>query len=86
MKKALGYQVSEVTEEYSMVDKNLVLVKKKINTKQYPPDLDAIELALNGEEYKSSYEKFTDKELLEEKQKVIDMLEKINKGEVDDSN
>ena len=29
LKKALGYEVSEVVEEYAMVDNELILVKKK---------------------------------------------------------
>jgi len=85
LKKALGYKVSEISEEYSIVDEKLVLVKRKVNTKQFPPDLDAIELMLGKEEYESEFENLSDVELLEEKQKVIEMLEKIKEKNINES-
>ena len=42
IKKAMGYSVEETTEEYSLVDNDLVLIKKKTTTKDYPPDLPTI--------------------------------------------
>ncbi len=41
-KKALGYTTKEVVEEYGSVDGELSLVKRKVTTKDVPPDLSAI--------------------------------------------
>ena len=77
LKKALGYKVTEVVEEYAIVDSELKLVKKKINTKTCPPDLDAIELALSNNTPKSEYYNYTDEELLEEKANLTEMFKRI---------
>lgn len=42
-KKAEGFTATEISEEYSSDgDGNLVLVKRKVNSKYYPPDTAAI--------------------------------------------
>lgn len=41
LKKAMGYTVDEVVEEYVQEDGDLKLVKKKITTKHIPPDINA---------------------------------------------
>ncbi len=79
MKKALGYEVSEVVEEYSMIDKELVLVKKKVNTKTYPPDLDAIEMALGQTGGDNTYSDMSDEDLIAEHDKLIQMFKKLKK-------
>lgn len=45
-KKAVGYTSSETVEEYSLVDGQMVLVKRKITTKENPPDVTACKLLL----------------------------------------
>lgn len=77
LKKALGYTTKEVSEEYSKVDDDLVLSKRKLNTKSYPPDLASLQLMLarldkDDEEYKN----MTDSELLQERERLIKLLEK----------
>lgn len=72
--KALGYKCEEVTEEYGIVDSELVLVKKKKNTKVYPPDLSAITMLL--EKDKSEYESYSDEELEKERIRLLNMLSK----------
>lgn len=79
LKKALGYEVSEVVEEYSRVDKDLVLMKRKVSTKAYPPDLDAIELALGENKGGGDYENLSDDALLREQQKLMEMFKKLKK-------
>lgn len=79
IKKALGYEVKEVTEEYSMVDKDLVLIKKKINTKVYPPDLDAIEMALSESGTDREYSNMSDDALVAEQIKLLEMFKKMKK-------
>ncbi|MBR4270595.1 MAG: hypothetical protein IKQ31_02845 [Clostridia bacterium] len=41
LKKAMGYTVNEVVEEYVQEEDDLKLVKKKITTKHIPPDISA---------------------------------------------
>ncbi len=41
LKKAMGYTVDEIVEEYVQEDEGLKLVKKKITTKHIPPDINA---------------------------------------------
>ena len=88
LKKALGYSVSEVSEEYGMVGDKLQVIKKKINTKIYPPDLDAIELALGdtSDNDDQMYSNYTDEELLEEKNNLIDLFKRIRKENGSESN
>jgi len=80
-KKAVGFEVSEVTEEYSYVEDKLELIKKKINTKFYPPDLSAIELALDSMgENRNEYSKYSDEELFKERDVLLELYKKY-KGE-----
>ena len=46
LKKALGYQYKEVIEEYSIGEDGEKLSKKKITTKDVPPDISAVKLLL----------------------------------------
>ena len=78
MKKALGYEIKEIAEEYVMADDELKLIKRKVNTKIYPPDLDAIAMIVDKEKEKESdYACFSDEELLEEKDKLIKLFKKL---------
>lgn len=71
--KALGYETKEVVEEYSLSGDELVLQKRKTSVKTYPPDLSALQMLLErkGEDDISL---LSDKELEEEKQKLIKLL------------
>ena len=55
LKKALGYQYKEVIEEYSIGEDGEKLSKKKITTKDVPPDISAVKLLL--EELKNEIKK-----------------------------
>lgn len=48
-KKAAGYEAVETQEEYSLVDGELALTKRKIIRKEVPPDLSALKLLLGKE-------------------------------------
>ena len=87
-RKALGYEVLEVAEEYGLVDNELKLIKKKVNTKQYPPDLDAITMLISDKEknMESSYSSYTDEELLEEKHNLIELFKRLRKENSDEGN
>lgn len=73
-KKAVGYDTTETVEEYSDNDGELVLIKKKVTTKNVPPDISAIKimLGLGGEDSDLAF--LSDEEL--EKQKKL-LIKKI---------
>ncbi len=78
IKKATGYKVEESVCEYGMEDDQIKLVKKKVSTKYYPPDLSAINMLLTEKE--SDYKSLTDEELEEEKQKILNLIKEIDCG------
>jgi len=76
-KKAVGYTATEKTLEYSPEGE---LIKKKVTSKHYPPDITALKAyleLLNGEE---SIENMTDEELEKEKERLLKELEEIKNG------
>ena len=70
IKKALGYDVEEIIEEY-VGDKDglIVLSKKKVTKKNVPPDISAIKILMDGQAENLS--NLTDQELEEEKQRLL---------------
>lgn len=80
LKKALGYECDEIIEEYAKdEDGCLVLVKKKVTKKHISPDIPAAKMLLEQlEDTQGKYENMTDSELLEEKTRLIKLL---NQGE-----
>ena len=74
--RAIGFSKDDITEEYSMVDDKLTLIKKKLNSKYYPPELKAIEMVMEkyGLDKDDTYEKYNLVELEEEKNKLIKLL------------
>lgn len=44
LKKAIGYEAVETQDEYALQDGELVLVRRKVTTKDVPPDLAAVRL------------------------------------------
>lgn len=76
-KKALGFTTQEVSEEYSVVDNELVLQKRKLNTKTYPPDLTALQMVLSEmqDEFCGEYDEFSLEELEAEREKLKKLLE-----------
>ena len=76
-KKAVGYTATERTTEYSPEGD---IVKRKVTSKHFPPDISALkaylELISNGEDYES----MTDEELTREKERLLKELEEIKNG------
>lgn len=73
IKKALGYDCTEVVEEYVSGDEGEIkLTKKKVTKKNVPPDITAIKILLdkNG----GAVEDMTDEELEEEKKRLLMLL------------
>ena len=87
IKKAVGYTTEEITEEFSKVDDDLVLNKRKVSTKSYPPDLSALQILI--ENYKlddnNEFENMSLEELENEKIKLLKQLESIEKEVKDDT-
>jgi hypothetical protein len=77
MKVATGYSVEEVTEEYSEVDGEMKLVKRKETKKDVPPDLKAVQILLAERE--GNFDKLSDEELEKEKARLLKELEKQEK-------
>ena len=68
IKCATGLSTNETTEEFTVEDGELRLVKKKVVKRDIPPDIKAVRMLL-GECGDS-----TDEELIKEKEKLLSML------------
>jgi len=80
LKKALGYDCTETVEEYTSSNEGEVkLSKKKVTTKNVPPDITAIKMLL-GEEFQK-VETLTDEELEQEKERLLKLLKEAEKKE-----
>ena len=73
IKKALGYDTKEIVEEYVGGEEGEIkLSKKKITTKNVPPDISALKMLLEKEEKPLS--ELSDEELEAEKNRLIKIL------------
>ena len=77
IKKAVGYSIEEISEEYTVVDNEMVLSKRKKNIKDYPPDLSAIKLVLENMDNLNDFSTFSTEELLKEKERLLKELKNI---------
>ena len=75
IKKALGYDATEVVEEYVGDGEEIKLSKKKVTIKNVPPDMSAIKFLLDETQKKVS--EMTDQELFEEKVRLLCLLKEI---------
>ena len=76
IKKALGYDTTEVVEEYVGNDEGEVkLSKKKVTIKNVPPDITALKLLLDENEQQVS--QMSDDELESEKIRLLEVLKEI---------
>ena len=84
LKKALGFKANEVVEEYvcNSDSGELILQKKKITTKQVPPDLVAAKNILELARAKDKgLEEMTDEELENERKRLLtELQENMHKG------
>ena len=81
LKKAIGYQYKEVIEEYSIGEDGEKLSKKKITTKDVPPDISAVKLLLEELNVSQNidFENLTDEELKKEIKEALNLLEANSK-------
>ncbi|MCH5161701.1 MAG: hypothetical protein J1G04_06695 [Clostridiales bacterium] len=70
VKRAKGYEATETVEEYAIVDGSLELVKKRVTTKDVPPDIAAAKLIFDD----SPFDGMTDDELEAEKARLLSEL------------
>ena len=78
-KCAVGFDTSEVVEEYAVDEGELKLVKRKVTKRDVPPDIKAVKMLLDGE---ADIAGMSDEELEERRKKLIEML-KEDKNEQD---
>ena len=76
IKKALGYDSVEVVEEYVTSEGEIKLNKKKVTTKNVPPDLTALKILLDGEK---DIGEMTEEELENEKNRLLEILSERQK-------
>ena len=78
IKKAVGYDAEEITEEFSYENGTQLLSKKKVVSKHFPPDVSAIKtlLAYYGDKAFDELENMTDEELIKERDELLLLLSK----------
>lgn len=76
-KRATGYCAVETVEEFAVVDGALELVKKRVTTKDVPPDMVAAKILLDSEGDESS---LTDEQLAAEKARLLGELAASENG------
>ncbi len=69
-KRACGYCATEVVEEYAVVDGALELVKRKVTTKDVPPDMTAAKMIFDS----GGLSDLSDEQLEIEKQRLLKTL------------
>lgn len=75
LKRALGYDTSEVVEEYSGSEGEMSVVRKKITKKNVPPDISAAKMLLDGmSEKKENLAALTDEQLIAERDRLLKLL------------
>ncbi|MDD4315951.1 MAG: hypothetical protein PHC84_02195 [Clostridia bacterium] len=82
-KKARGYSVEEVTEEYGFDEEgNEKLLKRKVQSKYIPPDLSAIKACMDIRD--NEIGQMTKQQLAEEKRRLLEELKILQIGEQDE--
>ena len=77
LKCAVGFDTSEVVEEYAVDGEELRLVKRKVTRRDVPPDIKAVKMLLDGD---TGVENLSDEELEERRKKIIELLKEDNIG------
>ncbi|MDE7108317.1 MAG: hypothetical protein K2O39_08335 [Clostridiales bacterium] len=70
VKRACGYAAKETVEEYAVVDGSLELVKRRVTTKDVPPDMTAAKMIIDGGDVSD----LTDEQLEAERKRLINQL------------
>ena len=81
LKKALGYTTNEVVCEYVLdEDGGERLSKKKVTKKHVAPDISAVKVLLESYSEDLDYSKMTDQELLQERERLLNLLKESKEG------
>ena len=80
IKKATGYTARESVEEYIPQENSFKLLKRKVKTKQVPPDMSALKVLIS---MSGDVGALSDEQLQSEKMRLIKLLEQTEnkKGE-----
>ena len=83
LKKALGFSCDEVVEEYSLDENgNSVLNKRKVTKKYNPPDISAMKMLIEKENFSDeSLSHMTLAELKKEKKRLLKQLKEEEERE-----
>ena len=80
-KRAIGYETTEITEEYSSSEEGEIrMVKRKIVSKNVPPDVSAVKLLFDNSG-QDDVLNMTDEELEKEKIRLLNVLLKESKND-----
>ena len=80
-KRAIGYETTEVTEEYTSSDEGEIrMIKRKIVSKNVPPDVSAVKLLFENTAT-DDLSSMTDEELENEKIRLLNILLKESKND-----
>ena len=77
-KKAMGYVSQEIIEEYITQDDNLVLSKRKVTSKEIPPDIPAVKTLIELIGMQDDITNLTDEQLEQERTKLLQLLAEQN--------
>ena len=81
--KAVGFETIETVEEYvKNLEGDLELVKRKVNKKQSPPDLNALQILLEKQEDSDDLEKMSLDELKEIRDQIYQNIKNEVKEEI----
>lgn len=81
-KKAMGFNLDEVVEEYVCTPEGEIkLSKRKITKKFVPPDIPAVRILLGQYERQTDISQLSEEELKEEKKRLLDELASWNEEE-----
>lgn len=73
-KKAMGYMTTENVDEYSLIDGELSIVKRKVTQKEVPPDIAAVKFLIDESGGGDNYADMTEEELQSKKLALIELL------------
>lgn len=84
LKRAMGYTVEEIVEEYAGDERGGELIKRKVTTKPVPPDVTALKTYIELTRQDDGYASMSDSELESEKERLLSEFaskkKKSNKG------
>ena len=78
LRRATGYDATETVEEFAECEGEIRLVKRKVLTKNVPPDIAAAKMVIEGGD--RSVTELTDEQLSVEKRRLLRQLKEVEKN------